>query len=638
MLIPLLFTGLSVMFGWQVVRQLPMVFYRLEAIAFSVVIGIITATWTVFIAALLLGFAIGLPVATVLLLSLTSTLYFFVKPRYTINTKPYVKNWRWLARISAGLICSLLLWLTYLSYQFPAADGTWITNGNVYGDGPLHVSLANQFAIGNSVDLVSSVYQKAPLTYPFLSDFYSGVLRRLGADWQLTMVLPSALVIVSLAQLIFSFGYRLLRSTLGAWLQFLMLIFGGSLHGGIVLGWVLFTQGIEAYHEKIGNAIVFATGDQYLNIVYSHFLPQRSYLFGMALFIVAASITLEIYRSFGKKVSLRTVRITALAAGVLIGMMPMVHMHSFLVAGSLLVLATVGMMIYRRLPTGWWWLVVSAGIVAMPQLIWQFGHSFHGHFISFITGWMMQNFLPVNDVNIVWFWLGQLGLLLVVMLAGWYWLYRYHASAEIWLIYVAGLIIFVLCNVISFQPSLWDNMKLFNYAFWFFMIVTAYIFLQWRHHHFGRLIVIVGMTSLCLYGVITLCISGPRINIELLSKNDVAFGEQLRTEIPETAYVLVTDRHSHPVTMLSDRKVLVSYSGWYNLYGEEWGQIVTDRDAMLQGATSASSLIAKYELTHAVFSDNEVSQNTVALQYFLSHYKLVSHDKGWWVFDLGSRT
>lgn len=264
MLITLLFTGLSVAFGWQVVRQLPMVFYRLEAIAFSVVIGIITATWTVFIAALLLGFTIGLPLAVVLLLVAASTLQFFVKPRYTIATKPYSRHLRWLARISAGLICSLLIGLTYLSYQFPAADGTWITNGNVYGDGPLHVSLANQFAIGNSVDLVSSVYQKAPLTYPFLSDFYSGVLRRLGADWQQAMALPSALMIISLAQLIFSFGYRLLRSTLGAWLQFLMLIFGGSFHGGIVLGWVLFTQGIAAYHERIGNSIVFATGDQYI--------------------------------------------------------------------------------------------------------------------------------------------------------------------------------------------------------------------------------------------------------------------------------------------------------------------------------------------------------------------------------------
>lgn len=636
-LFSLLFVSLSLAAGWQIVRQLPMTFHRAEAVAYTVVVGLVFTVWTVFITTVLLGFAIGLPLAIVLLSLFSVVLQFATKTRCVITSQPYSKKWRWLAWIFTVATGLLLITLTYLSYQFPAPDGSWITNGNVYGDGPLHVSLANQFALGNSVDLVSAVYQKSPLTYPFLGDFYSGILRRLGADWQLAMTLPSVLMIVSLAQLVFSAGYRLLRSVIGAWLQFLMLLFGGSFHGGLVLGGVLLTQGITAYNAKIGNSIAFATGDQYLNIVYSHFLPQRSYLFGMALFIIAMSIALELYRGFGKKVSLKRVRIAAMIAGVSVGAMPMVHMHSFLVIGVLLGLSTTLMLIHRRLPNGWLWMIVCALVVAAPQLIWQVGHSLHGHFISFITGWMMQNFSPITDTNLVWFWFGQLGVLLLTILVGWYWLRRYNAPVEIWLLYVSGVAIFVLCNVISFQPSLWDNMKLFNYAFWFLMVVTAFIFTKWWSYRLGRIVTVIGMVSLCLYGVLTLGISGPQLNFEVISKNDVAFGEQLRTETPTDAYILVSDRHSHPVTMLSDRKVLISYSGWYNLYGAEWEQVLADRDAMLQGVVNAQDLVAQYGLTHAVFSDEEATQGIVNVDYYLRHYRLVSHDFGWWVFDLGSR-
>lgn len=628
--------------GWQIIRQLPWTWRRGEALAASVAVGYSLAAWLYFAVALAAGWAVALPMVSILLAGATVLSWWKLPRRAQLTSTSYVPvaGWqRWIVRVSVLGGVAAVSHLVFLSYQFPAADGSWLSNGNVWGDGPLHVTLVNQFAHGQQLDLVSPVYKQVLLTYPLIADFWSGVLMRLTSSWHIGLMLPSLVMILALMQLLFSFGYRLLGSARAAWLAWLMIVFSGSLRGGFQLTQTLLTKGLEGYHAKVGTSIPFATGDNYLNFFHSHPLPQRAYLFGMALLLVVLTGLVELYRRHRQQKHEQW-RLAAVLTGVCGGLLPLVHTHSFMVLAGLLGLATIGLWLkHRRWPAGWWLMLGIMAALAAPQIIWQFTSTFHSGFSRWTWGWMMTNFEPTPHDFWPRFWLWNVGWLFVMIVAGWYWLRQLRAQAEIWLVYLAGVAIFVIANVYIFQPSYWDNMKFFEYAFWLIMLASGWVLAAWSRKRPGAIVVAGIMASLTVMGFYTLVLSGPKLTFQLLSPTDVKFGETLRNELPASSYVLVGDRHNHPVTMLAGAKVLMTFGGWYNLYDGNWIQTLQDRGTMLTGEAGAAGLIQQYGLAYAVFSDAEVMNGEANLQFYQDNYKLVMYEYGWWVYSLreGSR-
>jgi len=488
----LLMQILAVFVGWQIIRALPMTFRRAEALAASVVVGTNVAAWLIFCLALIVGWRFGLLLAALLMLAGVVWAHRRLASKCRLVPWPPQTGWKkWLQLTTTALIIAVMTQMVLLSYNFPG-DGAWMSHGNVWGDAPLHVTLANQFAHGDAVDMVSPIYLKVPLSYPMIGDFWSGALLRLSDNWFLAMTLPTLLMLLSVLQLIFSFGYRLIGSLRGAWLQFLLITFSGSLRGAFILGNVWLTRGLTAYNETVGISLAFATGDNYLNFVHSHLLPQRAYLFGMGMLIVAVSIMLHIYREtklhhLSHNAELRL----GLIGGAVAGLLPLIHTHSFMVLLGVMVLATGGLLYFRgrHVPVAWWLMAATILALATPQLFWQFSTTYNSHFGHFIAGWMMQNFeLRPND-NWFAFWFVNIGLFFVAVLAGWFFLWRERAKAELWLAYIAGVAIFAICNVYVFQPSTWDNMKFFEYGFWMIMLGMGYVLAKWSRQKVGALFV-----------------------------------------------------------------------------------------------------------------------------------------------------
>jgi hypothetical protein len=86
--------------------------------------------------------------------------------------------------------------------------------------------------------------------------------------------------------------------------------------------------------------------------------------------------------------------------------------------------------------------------------------------------------------------------------------------------------------------------------------------------------------------------------------------------------------------MLADRHVVMSYSGWYNLYGSDWPTTMSDRGVMLMGGSGAADDITRYHPNFAAFSDAEIASGQANLNFFEGHFRLFDHEDGWWVFDL----
>lgn len=628
---------LAIIFGWLIVRQLAWTMRRGEILAASIVIGYIVTAWLYFVFAFIVGWPIAMPLTTVLII-FTSLLLFRQQPHYVILQKPYVKNdWRrWVLRVIVGLSSLVIAQLVLLSYQFPTEDGAWYSNANAWGDGPLHVAFIDQFAHGNTLDLTSPVYKKAPLAYPIMPDFWSGVLMRTTDSWAIGLTVPSLLVMLSLLQLLFSFANRLLVSARAALFSWLMIVFSGSLYAGIKMTEALIRGGIDGYHSFIGVSIPFSTGENYLNFIHSHPLPQRAYLFGMPLLIIVFTGVLEIYRHQSIKKEKRPKTYTMpILLGMLGGLLPLVHTHSFYVLLGLLMLMTVWLLVLKKkLPREWLVMLGCLAVVALPQLLWQFGTTFYPGFSHWIFGWMMTNFQQEHNDIWPWYWLRNIGWLFVMIVFGWFWLWRQRVASEVWLIYVAGVAIFFIANAYVFQPTYWDNMKFFEYALWFIMLASALVFARWSRNKVGLIATSMLMASLMFTGFYTLVLSGPQLTFELLSADDVRFGTSLREQINQSNFVLTTGRHNHPATMLGGAKSLVLFDGWYNLYGDKWTQTIQDRETMLRGGQGSKELIDQYKLTHAIFSEQETIRGFTNKAFFDAHYKLISYQYGWYVYDL----
>jgi hypothetical protein len=619
--------------GWQVVRLLPLKWGRVEAAAASVAVGFVVAPWAYFAAAAALGWNLGMWVATLALVAGQAAAQLLVKRRASFEPlrRP---SWAQLAAwLAAGAVTVLLSYLMFLSYRFPAA-GDWYSNGNVWADGPLHVGLITHFAHGNHLDLISPVYKQSVLTYPFISDLWSGVLMRTTSSWAAGLLVPSLLMLWALLVLLYAAGRRLLRSQLGAWLAWYMIVFSGSVQGLLKLWSAALSGTYSSFYQAAQNSLTTATGDTYLNFFNSHIFPQRSYSWGMPVFIVVALIALELWRerrAAGRRAELRA---AGIVAGGLLGLMPLVHTHSFMVLAGVLTLATLGMLWReRRLPAGWTGMLVAGGALALPQLFFQFSQGYHSGFSHWIFGWVIEGY-GASHRNWLVFWLANTGWLTVTLLGGSYFLRRAAAKAEVWLVYISGVLIFAACNVYVFQPSAWDNMKFFEYAFWFMMLASAAFFVYLSRWRWGRVLTAALMVSLCGLGVYGLAILAPKQNFELLSAGEVQFGRHMASALPAGAYLLVGDRHNHPITMLADRRVLMTYAGWYNLYGADWATTWADRGTMLKGGDGAQDLIRKYGVNFAAVSDAEAASGDADLGFFQSHYAIFDHEAGWYVFDL----
>jgi hypothetical protein len=86
--------------------------------------------------------------------------------------------------------------------------------------------------------------------------------------------------------------------------------------------------------------------------------------------------------------------------------------------------------------------------------------------------------------------------------------------------------------------------------------------------------------------------------------------------------------------MLGNRKVLMTFSGWYNLYDANWPTTLADRGTMLAGRDNALELMRNYGVNYAIFNNNEIQSGEANLNFFRQHFLLEYDLSGWYIFNL----
>jgi hypothetical protein len=489
----------------------------------------------------------------------------------------------------------------------PAADGSTLIHGYAWGDQALHMALISWFREQPLPILELPLLPGAPLSYPFLVDWHSAVLMRLGASWELTLGLPTTLLLVAGGVLSVAAARRLSGSRRAAVFQLTLFLGLGSAAGIGLLrgGWEAFWSVDPSNLPNLQLALA--------NPVTSHFFPQRSFGFGFALCMAVIVLSLEWIQQK------RSVILSAAAVLLVLG--PLVHVHSIVLAGAwLLGVAAIG----KKWVDARSAVPLLVGAVLVLIQLWWLMHRMASSEIALDIGWEWN-----QRGSLLFFWLQQLGvtgLLAAVGLGAW----RWWRSPLLTFGMASALMLVILGNVWRFQPNPFDNLKFMLYGFWF-LLIPAGVVLDWLWRQKQYALTALFLVASTVVGALVIVRDlMPITGYTYQTKAERTAGEEIRKLLPLDAIVAADGRHQNIVPTLTGRRVVAGYDGWLWSYGLDYLAATEARSVTLKGGSPAAGA------THVVVSDYDDAGGVADLDQLRDLYPEVYAAHGWHVFTIRS--
>lgn len=370
-----------------------------------------------------------------------------------------------------------LLWLLPLfvigAYLFsthilePKTDG-WYVGQTTYGDLAMHLGFISSLAEQGFFPPEYSIFPGHTVNYPFLCEVPSASLFQFGANLRWAYLLPAlyayGLVILGVY---FAFTAWLKRTDRARFATYLFFIGGGfgfiyffdRLGGASTVGALI---GESEYSSNLSYLLndFYVTptnlpriGLRWVNPIVDMLIPQRATLFGWTFLFPCLYLLIRF--AFEKR------REALLPLILFAGGLPLIHTHSFLALGIISAAYCVQDLV-RQFDTkrfSQW--VCYGGIVvllAAPQL---FGFAFQQ---ATESGMVRLHFNWANEVDsYLWFYIKNLGWLFLLLPFALLLLSRRDRR-----IAFGFLVLWLISEVVVFQPNIYDNNKLL-FA-WFFCL------------------------------------------------------------------------------------------------------------------------------------------------------------------------
>lgn len=602
--------------GLLLERLLSVSRYLPERLAVVFGIGSIFSIWLLLLSVWILGFKTGTVFSLFTILVFPT--YFICRNIHGVQAKKCMSTKQRLLWLLTTLPLSVLTCiLLYRFYLMPGPGGAYSFAGS-WGDLPLHLGIMSSIARMTSFHFQFSLMSGTNLTYPFLIDFASGMIQRLGATPRQALLLVSVPLCLSLIQLIFFLVVRLTGSFRAASISVFTFILSGSSFG--------FLQGFHDLAAHASHPLLFlrslpvdySNTNQYGfgTLLVSILLPQRSFQFGFVVFAICASLLVDMVKSNRpKSVAYRIV------LGALIGSLPLAHAHTFFVV-LLCIFTVIGLRIYQKktfIP-----LLQSAimGILlALPQLYFQLVTSYHSGFVRFHPGWMFSGH---GFWQLILYVAANFGLTLALAACAWFG-QKQVLVRGILLIAVSLLLVSML---FIFQPAEYDNIKFLIYAH----LLASVGIGAWLAKK-SLFISIPAVTLLVVSGTfgILYALSGATL---LYPAHAFAEAEALKLVLPADAIVLTSDFHEHPLWGLAGQPTVRAYSYWLWSYGLPAGQRSNDVDDMYMGKADALSLLHSYSVGYVLISPYERKNMMVNEEYYRSTFTSFSPYKDFTVYTI----
>ncbi|MCL2545173.1 MAG: hypothetical protein FWE77_04560, partial [Clostridia bacterium] len=437
-------------------------------------------------------------------------------------------------------------------------EGALHTGQATYGDLGLHLGIATSLR-NAAFPPEYSILPGTRLSYPFLANSLSTSLMLFGLPLRWAIIVPGTLMMA----LVFT-GYLLLaRSALGPrrWLVALaMLLFFVNGGLGFLYAFDMVGQDFSRVADIFTGFYKTPANQPELNLRWSNviadlMLPQRTLLGGWTLLLPA----LYLLRS---AIQTRRTRQFFFAA-VFAGALPLVHTHSFLALG----LCSAGWMVCaiiqargpaerRQLLSGGALYLLITLALALPQLIaFAFPQTMAGGSLRVQLNWVNNSRNLGMIDGYLWFWIKNVGPAFVLLLCA-----VLDADRRRALLAAGAFAIYLVAEVVLFQPNEYDNNKLF-YVWYMIgaLLVADYVGLLW-----DRLAGLRGRWVLAAAFVIVSTASGGLSiarevvsDYRLFSADAVAAAEFVERETaPDAMFITTSEWHINPVSVLAGRRIV----------------------------------------------------------------------------------
>jgi hypothetical protein len=345
-------------------------------------------------------------------------------------------------------------------------------------------------------------------------------------------------------------------------------------------------------------------------------IPQRTTLIGWVVVIFAIWL---LYTAI-----LKADRKYFIYAGLVAGLLPMIHTHSFLALGIVsatwfVVYLIQGRQNYKTEIVNWAYYGITTLILSLPQIIfWTLKQTSGDGFLQVQYGWG-----SIEHDNWLWFWVKNIGPIIIFAIPAMFWL-----DKKLYSFYSGGIAIFIIANLIKFQPNDYDNNKLF-YIWFLFTLIVVLSYLQFIYNKLagirGRVFYLGLLIFLCTFsGLLTI---GREYNsgsdIRLFSKYDVEIAEYVKKNTPKDALFITGDQHLNPITVLAGRNTLSGPPLYIFFHGINYSKRESDVKTIYESSSRFFELTRYYNIDYIFVSSWEKDKYKMDQNFFDKHLKLL---------------
>jgi hypothetical protein len=187
-------------------------------------------------------------------------------------------------------------------------------------------------------------------------------------------------------------------------------------------------------------------------------------------------------------------------------------------------------------------------------------------FIKFAPLWRNDPWVKtgplLTDLNFFVFWFKALTFLVPCSLLGLFYLDEKQRK-----LYICFLAVFVMANLINFQPWDKDNNKIF--AIWLMAgagVAVHFLNRLQQRRYLMKVVVVVLFLSMIVSGTL-MCIREYHLFWQMYDKEDVRMSDAIKRSTPYDAIFITNESHIHPISNLAGRTVVFGFPGWVHSHG-----------------------------------------------------------------------
>lgn len=519
--------------------------------------------------------------------------------------------------------------MAYMQYThiIRPENGAMMTGQSTYGDLNLHLGIAT--------GLVDAVYPPeytilpgTTLGYPFLMDAMSGSLYLMGMSLRWAFIIPGVMMSALVYWGFVLLAWEMTKDVRAVLLASALMFLNGGLGFIYVIDGALgdssrFMEVFTGFYKAPANLV--DNNIRWVNVLVDMMLPQRTLLAGWMMVLPALWLLLRCLKEKDIKLFVML--------GVWAGMMPMIHTHSFLALGIISAAAMIAVL-YKARRKDWVTPLLTFGcygiiavVLALPQLLtWTFPQTIGGDSLTIRPNWVNWNGRGLID-EYFWFWIKNVGPVYLVMLPA-----ALAAKRREKLIALGALGIYIIAELIQFQPNPYDNNKLFYVAYMVMLPICArYLIMLYDRIRdlpgrqiFACAFLVVSLLSGVL-SVVRECVS----EYQLYGASDLSAVEFIKAESEEfqqytgDTVVLTGTQHNNPVSSVGGMKIICGTSSFLYYHGVNYYAQERDVRRMYEMPTENTYLFEQYGVDYIYISSSERYNYDIDYAALAQSYPLV---------------